>query len=211
MRSGKLRHTTKAKSTWHRGWHQQGPSAVPTVPPWAWGHGDSGHGSLPAPRWPLSIPFSQHGAHPALWGQGSRCPQPHLAGGEAAVLVQAEHRVRPDGRVGEEAVAGLQKGGKLNLGCAPGWVPGSPHVPAPRTSLLPSMTLRGTVIWGHFSSGGGGSSQLHSTRICSGVENQGWGAPQGGFPGLPPWGVLGFAGLSTPRIRHRDRLQLSSQ
>lgn len=112
------------------------------------------------------------------------------------MLVQAEHRVRPDGGVGEEAVAELQRGGKFNLGCAPGWVPGSPRIPAPRTFLLPSMTVRGTAIWGHFSVGGGGFSQFHSTRICrGGVKKQGWGVSGGHLARLPPWGMLVCWGL----------------
>lgn len=59
-------------------------------------------------------------------------------------------------------------------------------IPAPLTFLLPWMMVRGTVVWGHFPLGGGGFSQLHSTRIC----RRGYQHVQGCLAGLTHWGAL---------------------
>lgn len=180
MRSGKLRHTKKAKSTWHR-MGTVSPTAVsPTavspsaVSPTALSPaaGTCGRGSPP----PLAD--AGHGDSLVVITEHPRDPgaRPHLAGGEAGVLVQAQHRVRLDGLEGEEAVAelwredrqvGLCRGGLLRL---PARAPAPCLRPAPLTCLLPWMMVRGTVVWGHFLLGGGGFLQLHSTTICRGED-----------------------------------------
>lgn len=70
-------------------------------------------------------------------------------------------------------------------------------ISAPLTLPLPWMTVRGTVVCGHFLLGSGGFLQLHSTRICRGKKQRVWVC----LAGPTHQGALVFAGwplLSTP-------------
>lgn len=68
---------------------------------------------------------------------------------------------------GKKRSLSCSRGGSSIWDVPRGVYPSSLH-PALRTFVLPWMMVRGTAVCGHVPLGGGGFSQLHSTRICGG-------------------------------------------